>query len=213
MSRLLLSPAQPRWLHLLRKAALASAVAFAPCSVFAQAGGGVSELDETARVQQALARIAGERSALEAGFDAEERACRERFFVNRCLQELAPRRREALSRLRQQELQMEEAERARRQAAALARTAQKRADAQDRPPEESADQAAARLQREQVQREREQAERDAQARDRVLRQQAREREAEQRQRDREDAARARARRSDPQPLPVPEGVAPAAPAR
>lgn len=191
--------------------AASSGLALASALDLAQVGSGPqSEQDFEASVRQERERIERERSALQASFDAQERECRQRFFVNRCLQELAPRRREALSRLREQGLQIEEAERARRQAAALARIEQKKADAQ-RPPDESPEQAAARVQREQTLRAREQAERQAQARERVELQQERERAAAERQRARDEAARSRARRIDAPPLPMPTPDGPLSP--
>lgn len=57
------------------------------------------------------ARIAAERARLEAGFKAEEAACYRRFLVNACLEEIRPRRAEAMAELRRQEISINEAER------------------------------------------------------------------------------------------------------
>lgn len=57
------------------------------------------------------ARIAAERARLEAGFKAEEAACYRRFLVNACLEEIRPRRAEAMAELRRQEMSINEAER------------------------------------------------------------------------------------------------------
>jgi hypothetical protein len=57
------------------------------------------------------AQIAAERARLEAGFKAEEAACNKRFLVNACLEEIRPRRAEAMSELRRQEISINEAER------------------------------------------------------------------------------------------------------
>jgi colicin import membrane protein len=57
------------------------------------------------------ARIAAERARLEAGFKAEENACYSRFLVNACLNEIRPRRAEAMAELRRQEIVLDDAER------------------------------------------------------------------------------------------------------
>ena len=57
------------------------------------------------------ARIAAERTRLEAGFKAEEAACYRRFLVNSCLEEIRPRRSEAMAELRRQEISINEADR------------------------------------------------------------------------------------------------------
>jgi colicin import membrane protein len=57
------------------------------------------------------ARIAAERARLEAGFKAEEAACYRRFLVNACLEEIRPRRSEAMAELRRQEISINEADR------------------------------------------------------------------------------------------------------
>lgn len=81
---------------------------------------------ESAGIQQQRAELARVRAQVIADFAAREQACRERFFVNFCLRDVTGPRREALARLRQQEIQFEEAERRRRQAQALERISQKR---------------------------------------------------------------------------------------
>ena len=57
------------------------------------------------------AQIAAERARLEAGFKAEEAACYRRFLVNACLEEIRPRRAEAMAELRRQEIVLNDAER------------------------------------------------------------------------------------------------------
>jgi colicin import membrane protein len=57
------------------------------------------------------AQIAAERARLDAGFKAEEAACYRRFLVNACLEEIRPRRAEAMAELRRQEISINEAER------------------------------------------------------------------------------------------------------
>ena len=56
-------------------------------------------------------KIAAERARLEAGFQAEEAACKSRFAVNACLLEIRPRRNAAIADLRRQDLLINEAER------------------------------------------------------------------------------------------------------
>ena len=61
-------------------------------------------------------RIAAERQSLTERFTAEESACRTRFAVNACLDDVRARRRAALAPLRERELRLAEAERQRRAA-------------------------------------------------------------------------------------------------
>lgn len=155
-----------------------------------------------AAVRQERDRLAAQRAALEAQHEAQAQVCRQRFFVNRCLDALAPDQRQALAALRRQEVQLEQAERQRRQAAALQRIAEK-AQAQAALPLAADDEVGARRPRA-VQPER--ADRETQARERAAQQQAREKAAAEREKAREDAARTRAERGGA-PLPVP-GPAP-----
>jgi hypothetical protein len=59
-------------------------------------------------------RLAAERQGLVDRFEAEERACRERFVVTACVDELRVRRRAALEPLRARELALDDAERQQR---------------------------------------------------------------------------------------------------
>lgn len=70
--------------------------------VLAQAGG-----DERAQ-------LAAERRALQTRFDTQEQACKSRFAVTACVDELRLRRRDALAPLRARELQLDDAERSQR---------------------------------------------------------------------------------------------------
>lgn len=79
------------------------------------------------------ARIAAERARLGAAFDAEEAACRERFLVNACVDDVRARRRAALDPLRRRELDLDDAERRRR--ADARRTAVRERLAAPPPPE------------------------------------------------------------------------------
>lgn len=82
-------------------------------------------------------RISAERAKLEAGFAAEETACHQKFFTNQCLNEIKPRRQEALADLRRQEISLDEEERKLKAAEQIRRTeekssAQKQQEAADR---------------------------------------------------------------------------------
>jgi len=57
-----------------------------------------------AAVDREQQRINTERVALEAKFDAEEALCYKKFFVNSCLNDIKPQRREAMTELRQREV-------------------------------------------------------------------------------------------------------------
>ena len=70
-------------------------------------------------------KIAAERARLEAGFQAEEAACKSRFAVNACLQEIRPRRNAAMADLRRQDLLINEAERKARGADQIQKTEDK----------------------------------------------------------------------------------------
>jgi hypothetical protein len=75
------------------------------------------------------AQIHAERQVLMQKFAAEEQACRQRFIVTSCLQEVQLRRRSALAPLRQRELALDDAERAQR-AVANAKALQQRQELQ-----------------------------------------------------------------------------------
>jgi hypothetical protein len=79
-------------------------------------------------------RIEAERRQLEAGFASEDAACRQRFEVTRCVDEVKARRRAALGGLRQQEMLIADAERRKRAAARMQVIEAKRIDAESRPP-------------------------------------------------------------------------------
>ena len=66
-------------------------------------------------------RLRGERAHAEAQYTEAEHACRARFAVSGCLQNAGARRREALTRLRQQDVEIDTAERRERAAARRAR--------------------------------------------------------------------------------------------
>ena len=64
-------------------------------------------------------RIDSERRAIEAGFAAEEAACRERFVVTSCVDDVRQRKRDALAGLRAEGLLLDDADRQARAAARL----------------------------------------------------------------------------------------------
>lgn len=78
--------------------------------------GGDGRAAQAANEQAERDRIAAERTAVAQAFDARERACRTRFAVNDCVNDAQRERREALGRLRQQEILLDEAERKQRAA-------------------------------------------------------------------------------------------------
>ncbi len=79
----------------------------------AAAGGQAAQADDE-RAERA--RITAERSQVERMFDAREEDCRTRFAVNACVDAANRERREALGRLRQQEMLLDEARRKERAA-------------------------------------------------------------------------------------------------
>ena len=83
---------------------LVSAISFA-------ASGQTGDELVSAATDRERARINAERLALEAKFDAEEATCYTKFFVNSCLNAIKPRRREAMTDLRRQEVALDEGQR------------------------------------------------------------------------------------------------------
>jgi hypothetical protein len=99
------------------------------------AGAGVPPPPATApgAAQQAeRARLAAQREAITARFLAEEQACRDRFVVTACVDEVRVRRREALEPVRQRELQLGDADRRARAAERQAALAEKQRAARQR---------------------------------------------------------------------------------
>jgi colicin import membrane protein len=76
------------------------------------------------------ARISAARATLEAGFLAEDAACYKKFAVNRCLDRVNIRRREAIADLRRQEILLNEEERRLRGAAQLRKLEEKAVEKQ-----------------------------------------------------------------------------------
>jgi colicin import membrane protein len=70
-------------------------------------------------------RIVAQRNLLEAGFKAEEAACYSRFMVNACLEEIRPRRAQAMADLRRQELVLGDFDRKARAADQIQKTEEK----------------------------------------------------------------------------------------
>lgn len=94
------------------------------------AASATSDLDDRAE----RTRIAAERAAAESRYTAEEAECRKRFVVTACVDEAKARRREALGRLKHQEIVLDEQERRRRAAARLQAIEEKQREAATRPP-------------------------------------------------------------------------------
>ena len=84
------------------------------------------------------ARLAAERQALLDRFAQEELACRQRFFVNDCAEDVRRRRRYALVPLRARELELDDAERQRRAAERRAAIEAKQREQAARPAPASA---------------------------------------------------------------------------
>lgn len=103
------------------------------CIVAGLLFGGVWTGQACADEAEARQRLAAERQALEQRFDAEERVCADRFAVNACVDDVRARRRAALAPLREQLLQVDEAERRRRADERRAAVARKQAELAQRP--------------------------------------------------------------------------------
>ena len=118
----------------------------ASLTAFAQAGDeGLQAVDSG---HQERARIAAERSQLEAGFAAQEAACYDKFLVNSCVSKVNVLRRDAMAGLKRQEILLNDRDRKLRaaeqlrkidekssaaaQEAAATRRAQSLKDTQDR---------------------------------------------------------------------------------
>jgi colicin import membrane protein len=92
------------------------------------------------------ARINAARATLEAGFLAEDAACYKKFAVNRCLDRVNTRRREAIADLRRQEILLNDEERRLRGAVQLRKleeklSAEKQQEAQASPRKAQEDEA------------------------------------------------------------------------
>jgi hypothetical protein len=90
-------------------------------------GAAMAQSPDQEKANNALERskIAAERARLEAGFQAEETACKSRFVVNACLQEIRSRRNEAMADLRRQDLLINESDRKARAADQIQKTEEK----------------------------------------------------------------------------------------
>ena len=92
----------------------------AHAQVAAAAGASASAAADSER-----ARISSERSRLEAKFVAEDSACYKKFLVNQCLDEIKPRRRDALTDLKRQEVLLDAQERKARGGEQIRKTEEK----------------------------------------------------------------------------------------
>ncbi len=70
-------------------------------------------------------RINAERLSLEAGFDAEDAVCYKKFFVNRCLNGVKEKRREAMAELKLREVALNDEVRKRKAAEQIGKTEEK----------------------------------------------------------------------------------------
>jgi hypothetical protein len=80
------------------------------------------------------ARITRQRHALETRFAEQEAECRTRFSVTACIDDVKARRRDSMNVLREQELQLDDAERKQRTAQRLQALEAKRLEMLARPP-------------------------------------------------------------------------------
>ncbi len=97
---------------------LASVLSFA-------ASGQIGENLASAAADRERERINSERVVLEAKFDAEEAACYKKFAINYCLNAIKPRRREAMTALRQQEVALNDIKRKQKAAEQMRSTEEK----------------------------------------------------------------------------------------
>jgi hypothetical protein len=95
------------------------------CSLSLGAAMAQSPDQEKTNNAQERSKVAAERARLEAGFQAEEAACKSRFAVNACLQEIRTRRNAAMADLRRQDLLINEADRKARAADQIQKTEDK----------------------------------------------------------------------------------------
>jgi|SRR6476661_7406145 len=105
--------------------------------------------DEAKDAVAERARIAAERSRLEAVFQTEQKACYRKFAVSGCIADAQARRRDALADLRRQEIALNDAERKARAAERMRALEQKQADEARRQSEAAAAEPAKRAGREQ----------------------------------------------------------------
>jgi hypothetical protein len=102
-------------------------------AVWAQASSPAGNSAQAALADPAeRARLAAQREAITARFAAEERACRERFVVTACLDDVRVRRRDALAPVRLRELQLGDADRRARAEERKAALAEKQRAARQR---------------------------------------------------------------------------------
>lgn len=105
--------------------------------------------DEAQDTAAERARIAAERSRVEAAFQAEQKACYRKFAVTGCIDEAQARRRAQLADLRRQEIALNDAERKARSADRMRALEQKQAEEARRQADAAAKGQAERASREQ----------------------------------------------------------------
>ncbi len=94
-------------------------------SLLGAAASGQVANDSAAAVDREREQINAERTALEAKFDVEEAACYKKFFVNSCLNAIKPRRREAMTGLKQREVALNDQQRREKAADQIRKTEEK----------------------------------------------------------------------------------------
>lgn len=98
-------------------------------------GGGLAHGDTVPDEAAQRLRIAREQADIEARFDERELACQSRFAVTDCVEAARRERREALRRLREQSLKLDDADRKRRAAERLRAIEGRAEPAANQPPE------------------------------------------------------------------------------
>jgi hypothetical protein len=111
---------------------LSMSMLFIAVSTFGQSSG--RNTTQALDFEAEHSRIQTERSQEEARFGQEEVACYSRFSVNDCLSDVRVHRREVLSRLRRQELSLNEAERKKKALEQLERINEKSSGQQSLEP-------------------------------------------------------------------------------
>ncbi len=111
--------------------------------IFASAAPARGQTDPTAGFEAERQRINAERTALQAGFVAEDAACYRKFAVNSCLGQINERRRGAMADLRRQEILINDQERKIRGEEQLRKTEEKASEQRQQNAANRRDQALA----------------------------------------------------------------------
>jgi hypothetical protein len=125
----------------LRRVVLLLALVFAPCASWPAAPAPAASATTASHADE-RARIARERSAVEARFRSREDECRQRFIVTSCLDDAKAERRQAIDKLRARKMVVDEARRHERADERRAELADKAAEDARRESERAAHAAA-----------------------------------------------------------------------